>query len=168
MAGSKNTKLELIRVVTLDNDAQSVVIDTDQLGNSFVLNGFVLAVASVGASSSTSEGYLKIAVNSNVHGTNRIADIEYGIRKNRSTRTIILYEHYLPDIGHFGVCTQRDNWNIINSSGEFVGTLYNNGGVISISNFTNQTEISSIFVGTDNATLKMGTGSIIALYGFRK
>ena len=54
-------KFELIRCLTLSEDMQSIVIDTDDNGNNFILNGFVIAMNSVGAAESTSEGYLKMA-----------------------------------------------------------------------------------------------------------
>ena len=162
-----NNQMELIKVVELDSDAQSVVIDTDDSSESFNLGSFAVLIKSVGASDATAEGYLKIALNSGNHITHRIADILAGIRKSGSTTSIAVVAHCFDGFGSFGNIIKQDvNSDSVNSDGSFSEIKsYNSATGAFVSPVQS---ITSIFVGTDNANFKLGAGSIVALYGVRK
>ena len=164
--GGGDAQMELIKVVELDSDAQSIVVDTDDSSASFNLGSFALLVKSVGASDATAEGYLKICLNSNNHRTNRIADIVAGIRISGSFTSIAVAAHCFDGFGSFGNIVKQDVFDLIYSDGSFSEIRAYNA---SFGAFVSPVQsITSIFVGTDNANVKLGAGSVIALYGVRK
>lgn len=162
-----NDEFELIRCVTLEEDSQTVIIDTDESSSPFSLQGFMIAIVSVAATGATAEGHLKIALNSTLHNMNRIFDIYAGIRKTSAYKNIVIIGTALNGIGHSVIETTRDSGGyIVDENGILNNSIYNNGTNTAIA-FSNQQVINSVFVGTDNASLKLGVGSIIALYGIR-
>ena len=166
MIGVKDNEFELIRCITLEEDSQNIIIDTDESNSSFSLQNFVIAIVSIASNEVTTEGYLKIALNSTRHNQNRIIDLNAGIRRKGSIyKNIIIIGNIMRGVGYSIMLTQQDgNGYIVDSTGIINRSIYNN----TIYNaFSNQQVINSIFIGTDSASLKLGAGSIIALYGVR-
>lgn len=160
-----NDEFELIRCITLEEDSQNVIIDTDESSSPFSLQGFMIAIVSVAATGATAEGYLKIALNSTLHNVNRIFDIHAGIRKGSSYKNILVIGTALNGIGHSVIQTSQDlGGYIVDENGILNRSIYGTTNSVA---FSNQQVINSVFVGTDNASLKLGVGSIIALYGIR-
>lgn len=167
MIGVNWNRYELIRFLELDEDLQTVIIDADESSSAFALNGFVIAINSVGASGSTTEGYLKIALNSSTHGTNRICDIISGTRREGNTMSICVCCLPLINLGHIVFQLRTDSREWVNATGELEQTVYQSNLTNAGLAFSNQKIVSSVFIGTDNATYKMGIGTRIALYGCR-
>lgn len=158
-----NENYELIKRVTVTEDTMQIIIDSDEASGPFSIQGFMLFIQSVGASSATQESYLKASLNSNNHATNRFMDFTSGIRKAGSTRSYAIYGKYLPGLGHFIIGTYQDV-AIFDAQYDLRTIYQQNAGVFS---FSNQQTINSVFVGTDFNDRLLGVGSTVALYGIK-
>ena len=166
MIGVNDDEFELIRCITLEEDSQNVIIDTDESNSSFSLQNFLIAIVSIASEEATTEGFLKVALNSTAHNQNRIIDLNAGIRRKGSNyKNVIIIGNIMKGIGHNIMLIQMDgNGYIVDSTGVINKSLYTN---TTHNAFSNQQVVNSIFIGTDSASLKLGAGSIIALYGVK-
>ena len=163
MASGGSPEIRHIKTLTLEDDVQWAYVDTDEDGNAFHITEVVINVYSVGAESNTGEAYLKVVVNnSNYISGNQIADINSGIRKAGSSRsmTIMIVSN---GVTAFAVHSAADNENLFDADMLFDGKLANTAqhscGIYGCKS------IESLMFGSDTAKTVLGTGTKIAIWG---
>ena len=158
---------ELIRCITLEEDMVQVTIDADNSSSSFEITDFIVFIWSVGASGATSEASVKVALNSASLDTNRCCEIASLIRKEgiNTSRSGYVFGINAKKLCYFAFSSGTIDRQIIDGSGnisEFGNSSINNKS----QGFVGVSTVNAVTIGTTSSG-KLGTGSIIALYGVR-
>lgn len=163
MAIGGSSEIRHIKTLTLEDDVQWAYVDTDEDGNAFHITEVVINIYSVGAESNTGEAYFKVVANNSKYTRgNQIADINAGIRKAGSSRsmTIMIVSN---GVTAFAVHSAADNENLFDADMLFDGKLANTAqyscGIYGCKS------IESLMFGSDVAKTVLGAGTKIAIWG---